>query len=257
MASQNYVLGRGRLFFAQFATGTLTPGGEYFIGNCPSFGVTINSETIDHMSSISGVREIDDSATVSTQRNGSFTTDDVDGDSLALFFFGAKSTLTQSAGSATNETVGPVDKDRFYQLGETPQNPTGVRGITALTITGSTGTPTYVAGTDYVADLTLGRIQILTTGAIPNGTSLRANYTRVANTREQVISGNRPITGALRYIADNPRGANRDMYMPYVELSPNGDFTIITDSDWQNLPFNIKILKPPTAQALYIDGRAV
>ena len=256
MASSNYVLGRGRLFFSTFATGTLTPVGEMFIGNCPSININITSETLDHMSSTGGVREIDDSATVSTTRNGTFTTDDVDAENLALFFFGTVGTVSSTSGSVTGEALGPVLKNRFYQLGATAQNPTGVRNVSAVTLTGVGGTPTFVNGTDYRVDLALGRIEIIPAGAIANNTAVLANYTRSVNSREQVISGNRPITGALRFIADNPKGANRDFYMPYVELSPNGDFAVITDTDWQQLPFNIKILKPPTAAALYIDGRA-
>lgn len=256
MASSNYVLGRGRLFFSTFAPGTLTPTGEMFIGNCPTISVSIQSETLDHMSSLGGVREIDDSATVSTTRSGTFTTDDVDAENLALFFFGSVGSVSQASGTVTGEAINGVTKGRFYQLGTTTANPTGVRNISALTVTGPGGTPTYVLNTDYRADLALGRIEIIPAGAINNAANLLVNYTRSVNTREQVITGNRPITGALRFIADNPKGVNRDFYMPYVELSPNGDFNIITDSDWQQLPFNIKILKPPTAAALYIDGRA-
>ena len=256
MASQNYVLGRGKLYFSTFVPGTLTPAGYNYIGNCPSISVNVTSETLDHMSSTGGVREIDDSATVSTNRSGTFTTDDVDADNLALFFFGTKNAVSQSSGSVTGEAISSAQKGLFYQLGATSANPTGVRNVTSVTVTGTGGTPTYAAGTDYTVDLTLGLIQIVSAGAIANGTNLLVNYTRTAVSREQVVSGNRPIQGALKFIADNPKGTNRDFFMPYVELSPNGDFAIITDTDWQNLPFNIKILKPPTAAALYIDGRA-
>jgi len=44
--------------------------------------------------------------------------------------------------------------------------------------------------------------------------------------------------------------------MPYVKLMPNGDFALKGD-EWQQLSFNIEVLKKGTLEAVYMDGRAV
>lgn len=258
--ADNYVLGRGRLYFAPFQTGTQTPSHMRYIGNTSEINISISSDILAHYSSESGVREKNDSVTVQTDRTGSFVTDNVDADNLALFFFGSVGSVTQSAGSVSNEVVGPaagVIKGGFYQLGYSATNQTGVRNISAVTITGNGGTPVYVNNTDYVIDLATGMLEIPPTSAIPNNTPLRANYTRSVGTREQVLSGNVSIEGALKFVADNPKGTNRDMYIPWSRITANGDFAIKAESDWQNLPFNIDIMTPTGLASLYIDGRQV
>ena len=108
-----------------------------------------------------------------------------------------------------------------------------------------------------MVDLATGMVEILSSGAIPNNTPLRANYTRSVGTRAQVLSGNNSIEGALKFIAANPKGTNRDMYIPWARITANGDFAIKAESDWQNLPFNIEIMTPNGLAALYIDDRQV
>lgn len=258
--ADNYVLGRGRLYFAPFQAGTQTPSHFRYIGNTPELNISINSDILAHYSSETGVREKNDSVTVQTDRTGSFMTDNIDADNLALFFFGSVGSISQASGTVSAEIVGPaagVIKGGFYQLGVSAGNPTGVRNISVVSITGAGGTPTYVAGTDYVIDLATGMLEILPGSSIANNTSIRANYTRAVGTRAQVLSGNVSIEGALKFIADNPKGTNRDVYIPWSRITANGDFAIKAESDWQNLPFNIDIMTPSTGAALYIDDRQV
>jgi len=59
---------------------------------------------------------------------------------------------------------------------------------------------------------------------------------------------------ALRFISTNPRGPRRDVYIPKITLSPNGDWALKGD-DWQTLGFNLKIGKNTGQSAIYIDGR--
>ena len=51
MADNNYVLGRGKLYFDRFPDGTKTPTGERYFGNTPSFSMSLDSETLDHYNS--------------------------------------------------------------------------------------------------------------------------------------------------------------------------------------------------------------
>lgn len=261
----NYSLGRGELFFAPFKAGTNTPTGERYLGNTPEFNLSFESEDLEHFSSDRGIRELDKSVLLQVTRSGSLITDHVSPKNVALFFFGTTEALTVAETGVSGEQVGVtgvgVEAEMFYQLGMTTGNPSGARQIiypgaggTAFAL--KKAATTYVHGTDYVLDAELGRIEILSGGAIVDGDVLTCDYTVAASTRTRIISGSAPVQGALRFIAYNPVGDNIDYYLPSVSLSPNGDFALKTE-EWQQIPFNIKVLKPSGKEALYADGRAV
>lgn len=255
----NLTLGRGELWFSRFKPNTQDPEGERYFGNSPEFSATIESETIDHYDSDHGVNEKDESVPISTNRTGSFVTDNIDPENIALFFFGSVSALSVTGAAVAGEEINGVIPGLTYQLGTTANNPSGARLLAdtpAPTVTDDT-TPsptTYTAGTDYTLDLELGRLTVLKGGAIALGTNLRIGYTTTTSTRERIISGSSPISGALRYLSFNPVGKHYDWYMPYVKLTPNGDYALKGD-EWQQIPFNVEILKKSGLEALYIDGR--
>jgi len=95
--SQNYTLGRGKVYFGRFPTGTTEPDVFRYIGNTPELSLTIENEVLDHFSSDEGIREKDDSVPLEVNRTGSMTCDNIEADNVALFFFGEKSTITTSA----------------------------------------------------------------------------------------------------------------------------------------------------------------
>lgn len=251
----NYTLGRGELHFAQFLPNTRTPAGERYIGNSPEFSATIENENLDHFNSDRGVREKDESITLQTNRSASFTTDNVDPDNLALFFFGSKTALTVAGGNVVDEPLGKVKKGLSYQLGMSDANPAGARVLSNVVIkdAGGAGT-TYVPDTDYKVDLDLGRVFIIPGGAIADDAELAADYDEAAGTRDRIVSGSQAIEGALRYIAYNPAGKQFDWYMPWVKITPNGDFALKGD-EWQTIPFSVEILKKSGMEAVYVDGR--
>lgn len=372
MANNNYTLGRGELWFAPFIPSTQTPRGERYIGNSPEFSIAVETENLDHYNSDRGVREKDESIALQTDRNGSFTTDNVAPDNLALFFFGSTTSFTDAGGTVEGESIGPVEVGLTYQVGVSANNPAGARGLSAVavsdpaavaatgtvtfagtgaeddtvtigaqvytfkaapvnafevdvggsasdsaanlaaavvatagagsafavgttphpdvtaeavgavvtvtakvggeggntialtvvgtdlaasgaTLTGGSGT-VYVADTDYTLDADLGRITILVGGAINEEAQLAVDYTTEASTRERMVSGSQAIEGQLRYIAYNPAGKNFDYLLPWVKITPNGDFALKGD-EWQTIPFSVEVLKLGTKEAVYIDGR--
>lgn len=251
--NRNYTLGRGRLNFGQFKPGTQVPRGERYMGNSPEIAYSSSSETLDHYSSDGGVRVKDGSVILQQDYTGSFSLDDINMANLALFFLGDARTLTAAAATVTGEVHTDVEQGFSYQLGTSATNPSGVRDVSDVTVTKSGG-GALVAGVDYVVDLVLARITILEGGSLIAGDDLTVGYKTVASTRDQVISKGKTIEGSLRYIANNPAGANIDYFMPYVKISPNGDFTLKGD-DWQTVPFTIEILKKGDLEAIYMDGR--
>ena len=256
MATKFLTLGRGELHFAQFLAGTQTPKGERYLGNSPEFNATIETENLDHFDSDHGINEKDASIPLSTNRTGSFTTDNIDPENVALFFFGSKAVLTVAATTVAAELINGVSQGLAYQLGMTDTNPSGARLITSVVVKDAdTPATTFVLNTDYTVDLALARITIVEGGGIDEDANLTVAYSISASSKVQIISGSSAVSGALRYIAFNPEGQQLDWYMPYVKLSPNGDYALKGD-EWQTIPFSIEILKKTGREALYINGRA-
>lgn len=250
-----YVLGRGKVYFARFTTGQV-PGPFKYVGNTPEFNLTIESETLDHFSSDEGIREKDDSVALEVTRSGSMICDDINADNVALFFFGSTINVATVAATGQSEDFDGMNQGDIGQLGLTIQNRVGTRGVANFTLTGSGGTPTYVLGTDYSVDLDRGMFSILEGGGISNGTDVVANFDIRASTQVQVLSGSEPVEGAMRMLENNPKGADRDIFLPYVKITPNGDLAIKGD-EWRQIPFSLEALKPSSGEAIYINGKPV
>ena len=253
MADNNYTLGRGEVHFGQFKPTTQIPRGERYLGNTPELGFTAEQENLDHYSSDRGVRIKDESVLLQLDYAGSFITDNVSPDNVAAFFLGDALTTTVASATGVAFTLSDIEQGMSYQLGTTDATPSGARKIAVFAIT----TPAAcVAGVDYVVDLELGRVTILegSTKLTEGLVSVVGTYNVEASTRNRVISKANTIEGTLRYIAKNPAGDNIDYFMPWVKLTPNGDFQLKGD-EWQQLPFTLEILKKGSLESIYMDGR--
>lgn len=255
---KNYALGRGKLFFAMFAAGTQIPAdGQMYFGNTPEFSTTSDSEELEHFDSDNGVNEKDDSVTLSNTRTGSFTTDNISLDNVAMFFLGKKSTFAQvqATGQKTNIVA---KKGRYYTLGRTAQNPSGARKVTNVTVTKGTGSTNVALAGNFDLDLDLGRIYIEADAPdVTDGDALVITYDQGAYTLERVISSSDEIVGEMYFECTNPKGEKYDYYWPYVKISPNGDFNLKSGDDWMTIPFNIEFLKKSGYETVYITSRAV
>jgi len=253
--ANDYTLGRGELHFSRFVTGT-TPGDYRYLGNSPEFNLSIETEDLDHFSSDFGIREKDASIVLEVNRSGSMILDSIDVENLALFFFGDISTETIVAAAGTTESILALEQGRSYNIGYTPATPVGAIGIDPVTfdVQPAGGGTAFVVDTDYTVDADDGYITIVEGGGIANGTGIDITYDLLGSTRERVISGNTAVEGALRYKANNPAGTNKNVFMPYVKVTPNGDIAFKGD-EWQQIPLNLEILKVNEAtSAIYVDG---
>lgn len=265
LGGKNFTLGRGRIFFDRFTPAQVAAGiaaatqgqGERYFGNTPEVNVTSAEETLDHFSSEGGIRVKDDSVSLQLDRTGALTCDNISAENLALLFLSdGVDTVTQSSGTAINWTV-TASPGLFYQIGSSATNPTGDRKISSVVVaSGSPGFGTTVAASgNYEFDEDSGRLYVLPGSVgIPANTIIRVTYNRAASTREQVVSKSQSIYGALRYISDNPKGTNRDYYMPYVKMSPDGDYNLKGD-DWLTMGFTFEILAKGNLAGIYVDGR--
>lgn len=247
----NQTLGRGKLYVSTFISGTHTPAGWRFIGNVPSFNLNVQQSKLDHFSSTGGVKVKDKSVVLQTDITGTLNLDDINNENLALFFLGSQSVITQTSATSQTETFSNVVQGYSYKLGLTTSNPTGVRSISNVVITGKT------QGTDYTYDATRGYITIVEGGTIADGSSVTVTYDRAAKSRKQFISGSTQIEGAIWFESFNPVGQVNDFLMPYVRLGPNGDFNLLSEDSWQQLPLTAEILTDTAYNkaAIYCDGQ--
>lgn len=254
--ANNYTLGRGEVHFARFKTGTQTPDGFFYIGNTPEFSLTIESETLDHYSSDAGIREKDDSVPLEVNRTGSLTTDNIDPANVALFFFGTDSVVTQAVVASSTETLDSIKAGHTYKLGISPSNPAGYFGIdaTGFAVATNPGAVALVADTDYTVDLLNGTITFISGSLLAvDAADIDVTYAVAGSTRDRVISGSEPVEGAMMYITKNPKGADAVFFMPYVKITPNGDYALKGD-EWQQIPLSLEVLKPTVGEAIYRDG---
>lgn len=257
--SDLYQIPRGRVFFDPY-DGSDALTGERPFGNCPGLTVNIETESAEHFSSTTGLREKDASVLLQVTRTGTLTCDNMSTTNVGMWISGTESTVTQASTPVANEPH-TVIQGRFYQLGYSTSNPGGARNIGSVVVTNSAGSTTYDITDDYLLDTDLGRIQIVEGGAIASGGAqvIHVDYTPTATTWERVSSGAvAELFGALRIVADNATAVDRDFYMPYVSLKPSGELPIIAEgTDFASMTFTVEVLKPANMEAIYVDGRPV
>lgn len=257
MASPEIILASGYAYFEQEdANGNLS-GGERRILEAGSIEIQVEPTSLEYWSADGQIAERLANVTTRIARSGKLTTGDMLLTNVAYFLVGAESTVTQVATPVVDEARTGY-KDRWIQLGASLANPTGVRNVGSVVVTGAGGTPTYVAGTDYELDATMGRIRPIPAGAITDGLALLIDYTPVANSRTRVATNQvSPRKGALRVIGDNTFGANRDVYLPQVQLVPTGPLVLKSREAFQGLEFTLNIGTRAGYAQVYVDGRPV
>jgi hypothetical protein len=254
--SNEYQIPRGRLYWdPRNALDALT--GEEEFGNCPSFNIAIETEKLEHFSSQTGLREKDDSRVVQVNRTATVTCDNVSFENLAKYLSGQVETVSQTSDAVTDVAMAVIP-GRIYQLGRTDSNPAGDRNISALVVTNTGGTVTYVAGTDYAVDLVKGRLQILATGAITAG-SIEVSYSKPVKTWKRIKTGQASeLRGAIRVVSDNAGATNRDYYMPLSILKPAGELPVIAEeAEYVTMEFELEVLTPANGSAIYLDDAPV
>jgi hypothetical protein len=148
-------------------------------------------------------------------------TDDLgDAETLGWALGGTPANFTQSAATVTGEVLTAV-KGKWIPLAN--------RRVTAVVVTNSGGTTTYVVGTDYLLDAEAGFIKITDAGAITDAQSLKSNYTAPALTGKKVSVGNRPsiqvrLDGDMVNLAN---GQRIHVVVPKAKLSPSGGLDVM------------------------------
>lgn len=260
-----YVIGKGRLFFDRFEPGTKTGTGERYLGNSPELSSTMAQDTLDHIDADEGLNVKDEQVTISNDLTGAFKLDSIETENVAMWYGGDTEKTTIGAATAVIDPDVTVKRGRWYQLGVGEDTPAGTRSITNLIIATVvpaviptdppvvTAIPTNTYGANFEIDLERARVFIESDApAVPDDTVLRFTYDQEAVTNEITIGKGDEVRGAMRFIAKNPYGQNRDYFWPYVKVTSNGDYALKGDS-WQEMDFSFEVLKKDgSTERLYI-----
>lgn len=221
MSTSDILIGGGRIFFNDGGQDGLAGNGYLDMGNIPALAIQKAISEIEHFSfnAVTRSRQKDLNIVTDIGMSLSFSVDELFSEMWNILLFGNGTTpQVQSGATITDElTNAPIILDRSIFTVET--------NISALTIDGTGGTPTYVAGTDYeLINAVTGEIKILSTGAITTGLALELNYTSAARTRQQIVPGADPsVKGSARLEFTAQNGDDFTWIVQNCEVKPDGD----------------------------------
>ncbi len=159
----------GKLFFQPEGE-----SGDRYLGLTPGFTINVAGEKIESYSAEDGVWELDDTTLTKTTRGGKLTSRQNSLENLAMFVIGGIEAVVQDSGAVTDEhkTVSP---DRYYQLGVSSGNLTGVRSVSSVAVVGKTATDwatatAYAVGGRVKATSSPTHIFVATTAGASGGT---------------------------------------------------------------------------------------
>lgn len=173
------------MFFNEGGHDGAAGNGYLDIGHLPDLEFLQDAEKLEYDQLLStGERGTTLSLITKKKLGTSFTLDDLNAENINILMAGDGTTSNVQTGSTiTDESAtAPAKLDRSIFTLETD--------ISALTVTGTGGTPTYTAGTDYeLIDAVMGEIKILSTGSITAGLALELDYTSAAKTTSLIKPG--------------------------------------------------------------------
>lgn len=273
--TQDYNLGRGILYVAPIDVATGRPKAYRDLGNATAFTITIDEETLEHLSSREGLKTVDKEVTISRAMSLGWTLDEINHENMGMFFGGVKSTHTNPAVAGItsyewivgNETsLTDLELGRWYDLRASNGNRAYDIDPTKITLTTTAGSPvTLVNGTDFKLDEVMGRVFFYSTStavatAIAAWQGINLVLTADATSKHVDQVGaltDSPIPVALKFVATNP--ANSDIQTEFqfhqVTAKPEGEFSLIGD-EWTTMEFTGKAEKntlvSPTSPTLTV-----
>lgn len=240
--TSDIVLGRGAIHAAVINSTTGKPGGFRHLGNCTAFNLTMETETLEHQSSRTGVRSVDREVILSQKAGVSITLDENSYQNLALWLSG-----TSTAGE-TNPATGATFAD--YEISDnalegysyllTDDNGDrmfDVSGTIVLKMDRASTDVTLVENVDYELDRTMGMVFLIPGGtnivAAP-GNDLTLDYTATGS--EAVLDTVDLLTQAsvtvfLRFIGINAANSDKKEVLDLhsVTLKADGEMQRIGD----------------------------
>lgn len=268
----NIVVGAGEIRLAAVLADD-TYDGERNMGDVVGMNIAISSTTQDVQSG-SGANPIDlETITTETDRTLTMTLHDINTDNLAIFFQGVTDQQVDTVTEVIDEAL-VVNRDRWYQLGQSADTPLGIGAASDVVIASSadgnqnqpgtpvvkqykgtnttTDDPNYAATdlkdatVDVIVDLK--RAAIYITPDAPNisdGDTIYVDYTPVAKTRPRIKSSSKSFIGAVHYIEQSQDGVKgHDIYARRCRITASGDMAAIGRDREQQIGLSCKVLAP-------------
>lgn len=234
MGVESYLTGGGKIYFE--AGGNT---GFRDLGNLVNVSLTKAIKDLEHYTAATGKKLLDKKIVIESKIGLKFKLDEFDKHNLDMLFLGdGAADASYIAGSVTDEEVtGYIDRVFFTAKG----------GISAVVITHTSGTPTYVADTDYkIIDATKGIIKILTGGTITNGQALKVDYAYTAYTASKVKVGKTfSVDGKARLIFKAAAGNDITWVINSCNLKTEGDIAFDSEK-WADADFLLDVLVDTT-----------
>lgn len=265
MARNHITIPAGKIYLQTMTNGAYDPG-ERYVGDTPGATVAVDLKTTEILSSDDPTGERIAAVPWAIVRDFKFKAIEIQKFLIELFYGMEAAYGLDGPGSSghpvtvTDEPFGPVYPLRSFQLGAKADFPSGVRGIGTLSVKQQGGQAGDIP--DWMTiDKSLGRIDI--SNGIPTNmlnTTWLATYTSTTASfhwRTTQNLGNVSYA-ALRFIANNNWGLNRDIYFPLCTIMADGELTVKGARDGKNIEMGLKamVVKPDDGRAsIYIDGR--
>lgn len=243
--TSDYLLGRGILYLAPLIAGL--PQGYRDVGNATDFNLTLESETLPHQTSRTGLRVTDKEVILSQSASISFTLDEINNENLAEFLSGESTTYTNPVTSiqAEHTAYTSVILGRWYDIVDANNN--RVYNITAdnsLIVKNDTDDTALVVATDYELDAVAGRVFLLVSASnIVDGEDLSMSWSADSDNTAGSVDEVRGLTtttkaSALKFIGENPaaNSGKFEVQIHQISLKAEGDLGLISD-DWAEMQF--------------------
>lgn len=260
----NVVLGAGELYFdRQDADGKYT--GERYLGDSVSATISLTTERTTIQSGDGAIAQDLVDIVRSVSRTMGFSVRDSSIANWALFLIGDEATNAVANTAVADEAHGDIKAGTWIQLGSKHSNPAGVGAVGEAHDSSAAGGKTVVKAdttaqaqaNKWKLDQKAGRILFLA-----DMDDVKVSYTPVARTLKQAkaTTAARQLTGALRYIEDDPTsGKGRSVYIRKCNLVPGGEAALKSRDTEQQMAFTAAVQDPTDDgdnkfPAISIDG---
>lgn len=250
--TNDYLIGRGKVFFSALDPTTERPIAYRDLGNCTAFNLSATKETQRHFSSQQGIRVSDAEVVLSQEFGVSITIDELNYENLAMWFSGDADAYTDADQVISSGISDPgiaallvEKKGRWYPLYYVaPGSSAGthakrIYGVQVLKINGQD----IGDLDDVIVDHQAGMVFVGLNSSLSAGTAEAPQAYTVTYGAWGVNPGlplpihqvrgftKSAITGAVKMISINPRanGHKHEIEIHKVTLSPEGDLALIGD----------------------------
>jgi hypothetical protein len=240
----DYRLGRGKAYFSLNSSGV--PVAYRDLGNVVELNLTVDKETLEHLCTREGTKEVDKVTTLTRKVTiSSLVLDELNFENLAMFLAGSATTAANAASTGVavpNGNLTVTEQGRWYELysgatGQPSSDPQGSRlyDIGSVSIEGESGTA-MVEGTDYTVNSVWGLIFVIEGGAMVAGdynVTIAANASAAATVDVVKALDSGDLVGSLKFIEENPASSNQQTEWQFhqVNLAASGDLPLIGD-EW-------------------------